>query len=86
MHFLDFIYIRDIYNRNKRKEKENIMIAATNPFANYTLAIAAQYEDTVTGIMETQKKPPRKVYKSMDKMLEECFFLGATKFGTNFIA
>lgn len=62
------------------------MIAATNPFAHYTLSIAAQYEDTVTGIEESQKEPPRKVYQSIDKMLEECFFLGATKFGTNFIA
>ena len=62
------------------------MIAATNPFANYTLAIEAHYEDTVTAIVESQKKPPKKVYRSIDKMLEECFFLGATKFGTNFIA
>ena len=58
----------------------------TNPFATYTLSIANQYEITVDGLQKAQEKPKRKVYKSMDKMLEECFFLGATKFGTNFIA
>ena len=32
------------------------MINATNPFANYTLAIAAQYNDTKAGIEEAEKK------------------------------
>ena len=62
------------------------MINATNPFANYTLAIAAQYIDTIAGIEEAEKKPSRKFYRSLDSMLEECVFLGATRFGTNFIA
>ena len=62
------------------------MINATNPFANYTLAIAAQYNDTNAGIEEAEKKPSRKIYRSLDSMLEECVFLGATRFGTNFIA
>lgn len=62
------------------------MINATNPFANYTLAIAAQYNETKTGIEEAEKKPARKVYRSLDSMLEECVLLGATRFGTNFIA
>ncbi len=62
------------------------MIQATNPFANYTLAIAAQYNETSIAIEETQKEPPRKMYRTLDSMLEECVFLGATRFGTNFIA
>ena len=62
------------------------MINATNPFANYTLAIAAQYDETRTGIQEAEKKPARKIYRSLDSMLEECVLLGATRFGTNFIA
>ncbi len=62
------------------------MINATNPFANYTLAIAAQYNDTKMGIEEAEKKPSRKIYRSLDSMLEECVLLGATRFGTNFIA
>ena len=62
------------------------MIAATNPFANYTLAIAAQYNDTRLGIQEAEKQPSKKVYRSLNSMLEECVFLGATRFGTNYIA
>lgn len=62
------------------------MITTSNPFANYTLAIAAQYNDTKSGIKEAEKEPPRKVYRSLDSMLEECVFLGSTRFGTNFIA
>lgn len=62
------------------------MINATNPFANYTLAIATQYNDTKRGLEEAEKKPSRKVYRTLDAMLEECVFLGATRFGTNFIA
>lgn len=62
------------------------MAISTNPFANYTLSIAAQYQDTKHGIEETQKKPAQKMYRSMDTMLRECVFLGATRFGTNYIA
>lgn len=58
----------------------------SNPFSNYTLSIASQYQDTKTGLVDAQKQPPRKKYTSIDNMLEECFFLGATRFGTNFIA
>ncbi len=62
------------------------MLNATNPFANYTLAITAQYDETRTGIEEASKKPSRKIYRTMDALLEECVFLGATRFGNNFIA
>lgn len=62
------------------------MSISTNPFANYTLSITAQYQGTKQAIEETQKKPSRKIYRSMDAMLEECVFLGATRFGTNYIA
>ncbi len=58
----------------------------TNPFANYTLAIAAQYDETKLAIKEASQKPKRKVYRSLDSMLEECVFIGATRFGNNFIA
>lgn len=62
------------------------MNVSTNPFVNYTLSIAAQYNSTKTGLEEAQKKPQRKMYRSMDTMLKECVFLGATRFGTNYIA
>lgn len=62
------------------------MSIRTNPFANYTLSITAQYESTRQRVEEAEKKPNRKVYHSMDSMLQECVFLGATRFGTNYIA
>lgn len=62
------------------------MSISTNPFANYTLSIATQYQNTKQGIADAQKKPQRKVYRSMETMLQECVFLGATRFGTNYIA
>lgn len=62
------------------------MMNATNPFTNYTLAIAAQYNESKSSIEEAEKKPARKVYRSLDSMLEECVFIGATRFGNNFIA
>lgn len=80
------LYTLYICKREKQKRGQRDMMNATNPFANYTLAIATQYEDTRTAIHEAEKKPPRKIYRSLDSMLEECVFLGATRFGNNFIA
>ena len=62
------------------------MITNTNIFSTYTLAIAAQYSETKSDVAEAEKAPKRKVYRTLDSMLEECVFLGATRFGTNFIA
>lgn len=62
------------------------MIKSKNPFANYTLSIATQYNETRTAVEKAQEKPKRKVYRTLDSMLEECVFLGATRFGTNYIA
>ena len=62
------------------------MSVSTNPFANYTLSIATQYQDTKKGIEKAQQKPAGKIYRTMDAMLQECVFLGATRFGTNYIA
>ncbi len=56
-----------------------------NPFKRYTLAIADDYTTTAEKIAQAQQKPPKKVYRSFETMLQECVFLGATRFGTNFI-
>ena len=79
-------YILYIYVREVNKKRDTKMMNATNPFANYTLAITAQYEETRRAVEAAEKKPARKIYRSMDSMLEECVFLGSTMFGTNFIA
>lgn len=56
-----------------------------NIFKKYTIAIAEDYEKTSSAIAEAQKKPRKKVYNTMESLLKECFFLGATRFGTNFV-
>ena len=59
----------------------------TNPFINYTLAITDSYQDMAVGLVETVKnQPKRRSYSTITALLEESFFLGATKFGDNFIA
>ena len=62
------------------------MAIRRNPFANYTLSITTQYETTRNRVDAAEKKTSKKVYKTMDAMLEECVFLGSTLFGTNYIA
>lgn len=59
---------------------------STNPFVNYTMSITDSYQETVIGLMQANVKPKRKAYRSITALLEESFFLGATKFGENFIA
>lgn len=58
----------------------------TNPFTNYTMSITDTYQETVLGLMKANNKPKGRSYNSMIALLEESFFLGATKFGENFIA
>lgn len=58
----------------------------TNPFTNYTMSITDTYQETVLGLMKANNKPKGRSYNSMTALLEESFFLGATKFGENFIA
>ena len=59
---------------------------STNPFADYTLAITDTYQESVIGLIKANKKPKGKSYKSINALLEESFFMGATKFGANYIA
>ena len=61
------------------------MMDTNNPFKRYTLAIAEEYANTAEQIAKAQQKPPKRKYTSFETMLQECVFLGATRFGTNFI-
>ena len=58
----------------------------TNPFTNYTLSITDSYQESVLGLIQAKQKPRGKSYKSITALLEESFFMGATKFGANYIA
>lgn len=52
----------------------------------YTLSVADIYEQTSKALSNTIEKPFQKVYTNLNTMLEECYFVGASKFGHNFIA
>ena len=51
-----------------------------------TATIAKEYTDSKAALYKASLPPKKKVYKSMNKMLQECFFVGSLKYGNNFIA
>lgn len=56
-------------------------------FFQYAPSIIDIYEESRQAIVEEiTKKPYQKSFNSITTMLEECYFIGATKFGQNFIA
>lgn len=56
-------------------------------FFQYTPEVINIYEESKQAIdEEITKKPYQKSFNNITTMLEECYFIGATKFGPNFIA
>ena len=55
-------------------------------FFRYSLQAVAVYEETVKSTSEQGQRQFQKVYNNLNKMLEECYFVGASRFGHNFIA
>lgn len=51
-----------------------------------TETIAREYKNTTNAIKEASLPPKKKVYRSMNKMLKECYFVCSLKYGNNFIA
>ena len=66
---------------------------ASNPFIAYTqprieefkMPAASLYKDSLDAFSKNAQKPKQKVFNSIQKMLQESYFIGATKFGNNFI-
>lgn len=66
---------------------------ASNPFVAYTqakieefkLPAASMYLDSMRAFAKSNQKPKQKVFNNMSKLLQESFFIGATKYGNNFI-
>ena len=54
-----------------------------NPFV---INAAAIYQQSVESLNKANEKPNAKVYKNLNTMLEECYLVGASRFGHNFIA
>ena len=66
---------------------------ASNPFAAYAqarieefkLPAANMYVDSMKAFAKSNQPPKQKVFNNMQKLLQESFFVGSTKFGNNFI-
>lgn len=63
---------------------EDRILNAENFFITDT--IAKEYSNSKAALLQATKPPKKKVYRSMNKMLQECFFVGSLKYGNNFIA
>ena len=51
-----------------------------------TDTITTEYKNAKLAFKMASMPPKKKIYKSMNKMLQECFFIGSLKYGNNFIA
>ena len=49
------------------------MITNTNPFANYTLSIATQYNDTRAALIEAEKEPEKNIDNYKNKKYNPYF-------------
>ena len=66
---------------------------ASNPFMAYAqakvedfkLPAASMYLESMKALAKSNQAPKQKVFNNMQKLLQESFFVGATKFGNNFI-
>lgn len=58
-----------------------------NSVENFFLANSAinEYKATSCAIKQAQMPPKKKVYRSMEKILKECYLIGSLKYGNNFI-
>ena len=45
-----------------------------------------EYKQTKAAVTDAIKPPKKRVYRSMEKLLKECYFIGSLKYGNNFIA
>lgn len=57
-----------------------------NIFMSNSFAVAQVYEEAAKNLTIETEQPYQKTYNNLTRMLEECYFIGASKFGNNFIA
>lgn len=51
-----------------------------------TGTVINEYKHATNAIKAACQPPKKKVYRSLNKMLKECYFVGSLKYGNNFIA
>ena len=44
-----------------------------------------EYQESVKKLDAATRPPVKKVYRDLNKMLQECYFVGSLKYGNNFI-
>lgn len=54
--------------------------------AQFVINASSIYASTSKALTQASAQPKRKTYNSLNTMLEECYLVGATRFGHNFIA
>jgi len=54
--------------------------------SQFVLNVSSIYAATAKALNQASEQPKRKTYTSLNTMLEECYLVGSTKFGHNFIA
>ena len=52
----------------------------------FVINAADMYKSSIESLVKAEQKPAAKVYRSLNTMLEECYLVGASSFGHNFIA
>ena len=52
----------------------------------FVLNAAMMYQQSIDSLSKAEEKPKSKVYRNLNTMLEECYLVGASRFGHNFIA
>mgnify|MGYP006916085643 CR=1 FL=1 len=52
----------------------------------FVINAATIYKQSIEALSKAEEKPASKVYRNINTMLEECYFVGASRFGHNFIA
>ncbi len=75
--------IEDLKALNSKKND----ILFNTPVDNFFIKQVApiEYVAAKKALVEASKPPRKKVYRSMTKMLQECYFVGSLKYGNNFI-
>ena len=71
---LVFIYVQERDKEERRMAKVFVCNAADI------------YKEVTEKLSRVEAKPKAKAYRNLNSMLQECYFVGATKFGNNFIA
>ena len=78
------IYKKTIFRRRKTLIKSREQERET--MTPFVVNAADMYQQSIVALAKAEEKPSAKVYRSLNTMLEECYLVGASRFGHNFIA